>query len=154
MANKYMQCPKCNYIRTETDANPEWQCPACKIAYAKFVSRVNETVYRYIPNKIPSKERLTNIIFSLFLFMYGSYGIFINDIYIPGKRSKGVHLHDEPALFMYGAIICACIVMISVVIDHYDERDNEHKYQAIGRLFKFTGWSLFILSLAYSIWTR
>lgn len=28
-------CPKCNYVRKDTDAVPEWQCPACQVAYNK-----------------------------------------------------------------------------------------------------------------------
>lgn len=32
------QCPKCAYIRNLSDAAPEWQCPKCGIAYAKFES--------------------------------------------------------------------------------------------------------------------
>lgn len=31
-----MNCPKCGYARTATDTNPDWQCPKCLIAYAKF----------------------------------------------------------------------------------------------------------------------
>ncbi len=30
-------CPKCNYERKPTDDNPEWQCPSCKVAYAKVL---------------------------------------------------------------------------------------------------------------------
>jgi hypothetical protein len=29
-------CPKCAYVRTTADTNPEWQCPRCHVAYAKF----------------------------------------------------------------------------------------------------------------------
>lgn len=29
-------CPKCAYVRTMRDRNPEWQCPACQVAYAKY----------------------------------------------------------------------------------------------------------------------
>ena len=29
-------CPKCNYVRRSSDAAPEWQCPSCGIAYAKW----------------------------------------------------------------------------------------------------------------------
>jgi glutaredoxin len=28
-------CPKCRYVRKETDSCPEWQCPACQVAYIK-----------------------------------------------------------------------------------------------------------------------
>lgn len=29
-------CPKCAHVRAATDAGPDWQCPKCGIAYAKF----------------------------------------------------------------------------------------------------------------------
>jgi glutaredoxin len=29
-------CPKCHYTRKPADTSPEWQCPSCGIAYAKF----------------------------------------------------------------------------------------------------------------------
>jgi len=29
-------CPKCGYARTPADAAPDWQCPACGIAYRKY----------------------------------------------------------------------------------------------------------------------
>jgi hypothetical protein len=29
-------CPKCGYVRNASDTNPDWQCPGCGIAYAKF----------------------------------------------------------------------------------------------------------------------
>jgi glutaredoxin len=28
-------CPKCNYVRQSSDTCPEWQCPACQVAYSK-----------------------------------------------------------------------------------------------------------------------
>lgn len=31
-----MQCPKCEYVRTESDVGPEYECPKCGIIYAKF----------------------------------------------------------------------------------------------------------------------
>ncbi|MBI4420442.1 MAG: hypothetical protein HY560_06415, partial [Gemmatimonadetes bacterium] len=29
-------CPKCGHTRTATDVAPEWQCPACGIAYRGY----------------------------------------------------------------------------------------------------------------------
>ena len=29
-------CPKCGHVRNAADANPEWQCPKCGVAYLKF----------------------------------------------------------------------------------------------------------------------
>ncbi|MDX9717244.1 MAG: hypothetical protein RBT67_07715 [Thauera sp.] len=31
-----MQCPKCGYVRQESDAAPDYECPRCGIVYAKF----------------------------------------------------------------------------------------------------------------------
>ena len=32
-------CPKCSYARKPADASvPDWQCPSCGIAYAKFTA--------------------------------------------------------------------------------------------------------------------
>jgi uncharacterized protein YxjI len=30
-------CPKCGHVRVESETAPDWQCPKCGIAYAKFV---------------------------------------------------------------------------------------------------------------------
>ena len=31
-------CPKCKYLRKQTDETPLWQCPSCKVAYNKVES--------------------------------------------------------------------------------------------------------------------
>lgn len=105
----------------------------------------------HIPNSVPSSERTTNMVFSAILFAYGSYGVWVNDLYIPGKRSRGIHLHDVPAWIMYGAMICACLVMLSVVVDHYDRRNNERYYRTFAEFGKFVGWGLFGASLFWAV---
>lgn len=105
----------------------------------------------YTPNHIPAKERISNTLFSLALLAYGSYGVWVNDLYVPGKRSKGIHLHDTPAWVMYGAIVCSCLVMLSVVVDHYDKRNNETNYKRFADTFRILGWGFFGLSLVLAI---
>lgn len=95
------------------------------------------------PNSIPLITRAFNILASFGLLAYGAYGIYTNDLYLPGKRGPGVHLHDSPALVMFAAFICACLVMLSVVLDHHDKRNNEHKYQTFATALKYFGWLLF-----------
>lgn len=108
-------------------------------------------MFVHVPNHIPRSERIANTVFSILLFAYGSYGVWVNDLYIPGKRSRGVHLHDVPAWIMYGAMICACLVMLSVVLDHYDSRNNERHYRTFAEVVKFIGWGLFGASLFWAI---
>lgn len=105
----------------------------------------------YTPNHIPANERILNLVFSILLAGYGAYGVFVNDLYIPGKRSKGIHLHDVPAWIMYAAIICACLVMLSVIVDHYDKRNNETNYKLFANIFRYMGWGFFVLSLVMAI---
>ena len=34
-----MECPSCQYVREEKDrVIPDWQCPSCGVAYAKFTA--------------------------------------------------------------------------------------------------------------------
>jgi len=37
-----MKCPKCGYERQPTDDAPDWQCPSCKVAYAKVLLLQNQ----------------------------------------------------------------------------------------------------------------
>lgn len=103
------------------------------------------------PNHIPYEERIANVILSLAMFAYGTFGLISDDIYIPGKRSHGVHIHGIPAWVMYFAFLCAIANMISVVIDHYDRRPNVHNYKNFARVSQITGWSLFGLSIVLDL---
>jgi hypothetical protein len=104
----------------------------------------------YISNHIPVSVRRWNLILSAVLLAYGGIGIWIDDLYIPG-RTRGVHLHDVPARVMYAAMICAALNLLSVVIDHYDIRNNETNYRLFARITQVLGWILFGLSLALSL---
>jgi hypothetical protein len=105
---------------------------------------------RYLPNHIPTRERLSHIFMSLLLLSYGSYGVWVNDLYIPSKRG-GIHLHNSPAWLMYGAMLCACLVMFAIIVDHYDHRDNERHYRVVVKGGSFLGWTLFGISLIWGI---
>lgn len=107
----------------------------------------------YIPNHIPRKERLQSLIFSILLFAYGAYGIYINDLFIPSKR-KGLHLHNLAAWGMFCAFICACMIMISIVVDHYDKRNNEKAYRVFAKKCKILGWICFGASLVLMIFQK
>ena len=99
----------------------------------------------YVPNKVPLKRRVGSIVTSLFLIGYGAYGVYNNDLYIAGKYGTGgMRLHDGPALMMFTAMLCGSLMMLATVVDHYDERNNEHKYKAFSK-------SCFFLSIVLMI---
>jgi hypothetical protein len=106
---------------------------------------------QYVPNVIPLSTRIWNVLLSLGLLAYGAYGLARGDLYIPGKRGNGMHLHGLAAWVMYGAFIGACLTMLSVVIDHFDQRNNEAQYKRFAEKCKQGGWALFILSLVIAI---
>jgi hypothetical protein len=108
---------------------------------------------RYLPNHIPPGDRKSYLVFSTLLLAYGTYGVWVNDLYMPGRRG-GLHLYDLSAWSMYGAILCACLVMLLVIVDHYDRRDNEFNYWFIGRVLKGTGWICFAVSLAWAMYQK
>ncbi len=104
------------------------------------------TKSRSNPNHIPLGERIVNIVLSVFIFAYGTHGVLTDDFYIIG-RHRGTHFHGEPTWILYGAFLCAVANLMSVVVDHYDKRDNVKNYKLFARLTQITGWTLFILAI-------
>ena len=48
-----MKCPKCGYERESADQAPAWQCPACKVAYAK-VGLASTPLSSPVPARAPA----------------------------------------------------------------------------------------------------
>lgn len=111
-------------------------------------------VLEYQPNQIPAKDRWSNFIFASALLAYGGIGTRIDDLYIPGRRGNGVHLHGAPAWVMFGAMACAALVLLLTIVDHYDRRDNERHYQQAAEGFKTAGWTLFGLAFLIDMISR
>lgn len=109
--------------------------------------RLNERGARYSPNHIPRDERVKNVVLSAALLAYGTFGVWIDDLYMPGKRSAGIHLHGLPAKVMYLAMLFACANLLAVVVDHYDRRNNEHRYRLMAKVTQIAGWTTFVLAL-------
>ncbi|PKO33678.1 MAG: hypothetical protein CVU34_12055 [Betaproteobacteria bacterium HGW-Betaproteobacteria-7] len=101
----------------------------------------------YQPNHIPADVRRNNFIGALALLAYGAVSIHLDDFYLPAKRGNGLHIHGFPVLVMFAAVVCAVIVLMLTIIDHYDRRDNERNYQVATRYFRRAGWILFAAAL-------
>jgi hypothetical protein len=105
----------------------------------------------YIPNKIPLNERLLSLVIALFLLIYGFFGLYQGEIYIPSRRGGGIHLYAESLWIMFAALICGFVVFVTIVIDHYDKRDNEHKYYKFGRSVKYLGIACFAVAAFWEL---
>ena len=59
-------------------------------------------------------------------------------------------LHEFPAKVMYLAMLFACANLLAVV-DHYDRRNNEHRYRRVAKLAQIGGWTTFVLALVLDL---
>ena len=72
---------------------------------------------------------------------------------MPGKRSKGILLHGAAMWVMASAFFCAAGVLLSDVVDHADERDNEWKYERFRLWAGKAGWTLFGLAILLHLYS-
>jgi hypothetical protein len=124
------------------------------VALAKRITPTrinNKTAIEYQPNHISLEDRWSNLFFAAVLLLYGSYSINIDDFYVPLSRRREFHLHGVSAWVMFGAVVCAVVVLLSTVVDHYDRRNNERHYHATADWFKTLGWCLFGTALVINL---
>ena len=105
---------------------------------------LDENGQLYCPNHIPHQLRQKYLFQAILLATYAGYGLYVDDIFIPGKGGAGIHFHGVAALLLGAAMISAVLNMSSVVIDHYDRRDNEYNYKLFARWTFILGWVLLI----------
>ena len=105
----------------------------------------------YIPNKVSSSQRIAYAVWAFALVAYGTIGIALDDIFIPGRRGNGVHFHGSSAWLMYGAIVLGSTIFIAEVIDHYDTRNNERWYRIYRRIAKAASVALIVCAAMNSI---
>ncbi|MDO4795103.1 MAG: hypothetical protein Q4A28_04070 [Brachymonas sp.] len=105
----------------------------------------------YLVNEFGLWHRIRNTLLGLCLLAYGAYGVWKNDLYISWGRLSRVHLHGAPAWVMYAAMICGAASLLSVVVDHYDQRNNEERYECFRQVVFFLG---FILGLGVLLWNE
>ena len=151
-------CPNCGHIKSVNSIG-YYECSKCgckihidkdhRIVEIRNVNWKLKTIYK--PNKIPLKTRITCITISALMLIYGVYGVSINDLYIPSKRSKGIHFHNFTAYMVFAAMLCAVCNLISVVIDHYDKRDNEIKYRHFAIYSMIAGIVFYVLGIVYQM---
>jgi len=107
----------------------------------------------YIPNEIALKNRLTNSLFSLGIILYGSYGLYVNELWVPLAKRISIVLSGISAILMFLAILCASVMMIAEVVDHYDTRDNEHTYYKVALYFKYAAYAGFGIAVLVGLIT-
>ncbi len=100
----------------------------------------------FSPNSFPKFDRNLNTLLASGLLLYGLLGLAIDDIYIPGRRTRGIHFHGVPMVLVFCSFLCVIVYLMAIVLDHYDRRNNEKKYALMRKMAKVLGWILFILA--------
>lgn len=92
------------------------------------------------PNTIPPGERFVNLLLALVLVAIGVVGLVQGQLEVaPPKSRIGLVLYDAPLWLLVASLLTGAAVLLSVVIDHYDRRDNERWYQLFKRGAVFLG---------------
>lgn len=99
------------------------------------------------PNTVPRSERVFNALLAVFLLCYGAIGFYSNSLSFGRRGRTLVLLREGPAWLMSAAMVVGAMVLVSVVADHYDRRNNESVYQAFKWVAIRVGWSLVVASL-------
>jgi hypothetical protein len=123
----YVACSQCGTARAGTASSP-WPKPNLETDRPHR----GKKVHRY--NQIPLKERAVNLLVSVGVITYGGVGLVIDDLYLPGRRRGGIHLHGGPAIVGFIGLLLAVAVLVATVVDHYDHRDNERHYKEFARI--------------------
>lgn len=105
----------------------------------------------FAPNHYSLPRRLSHGALAVFLLAYGGIGLYRDDIHLPGRWGDGFHFHGPAAWLMFGAILTAAAVFLALVIDHYDRRNNEHRYVLFKRGANLLGWVFFAAAMAWHL---
>jgi hypothetical protein len=108
-------------------------------------NQVNPT---YKPNRIPLSERIAYIFFSILIFSYGTAIVIFDDFSVTNRRGDLViQLDGFPLWIFYGAMLSVVALLISMVLDHYDKRNNEKNYKRFAKVTIILAISLFVLAI-------
>jgi hypothetical protein len=102
---------------------------------------------KFVANNVPRRVRVWNTVMALYLIAWGALGMYQNQIDLVERRVRIAVLHDGPAWLMAMAFVCGATVLLSVVVDHYDRRNNESAYRAFRWVAIRLGWCLVAASL-------
>ena len=104
---------------------------------------------KWRPNFVPLATRIFNTAFALLLIAYGIAGVLRGNFKVaPPKSMTGLVMYDQPAWLFATAIFIGVMGLLSVVLDHYDKRNNENKYFVFKRVAVGAGIFLLLAALA------
>jgi hypothetical protein len=101
---------------------------------------------------VPFRERAFDVIASVVLLAYGSYGLWIDGLWVLARSP--VRVHGVAAVIVFCSFLVAASVLISHVVDHLDRRNNERSYKEFARIGTYAGWTLYIIGIYWGLFTK
>ncbi|MCE5182262.1 MAG: glutaredoxin family protein [Betaproteobacteria bacterium] len=104
-------CPKCNYVRSAQDSNPEWQCPSCHVAYCKVTDQVainHSSAMDYVTSE-PDPGLLRRLLSApvLLLLVLGLAGYaYISHSGKPTAQAQALEAKVEAQVVLYSSLQC------------------------------------------------
>ena len=90
---------------------------------------VRSPMAKYKPNVVSLNRRLALAICVVFLLIFALAELATGYTYVLGKRG-GYLLSGIPTLMIALSASALCAAAMSMIIDHYDKRENESSYAA------------------------
>ena len=87
---------------------------------------------------------------SFLISLYAGFGLYIGKVAIP-VRVRAYTFEGIATFVLAAAMFMAILNMLSVVIDHYDKRNNEHSYEQFARITYILGWVLFVVATILNV---
>jgi hypothetical protein len=96
-------------------------------------------------NHVPKRSRILLALAIVAILFYATAHLVTGYVYIPSKRG-GVLLSGASTLMIVVAQLLIALGCAAKIVDHYDTRPNEHKYQQFRRTSFKTSLTLFLLA--------
>ena len=136
-------CPKCRYLRKETDTCPEWQCPACQVAYNKagddkLMSQISEQRRTRAQNSTSHFHFWKYLLISIFI------GVVVMQSYSSwhqkqlarnaALKNSQINQNGQPLVVLYGTSWCHyCAAARTFLTEngiHFKDLDVETSHEA------------------------
>lgn len=145
-----MKCPKCHYQRKSGESTPDWQCPACGIAYRKFMPIDDGSVIVAIPVK-PRKKGIARAsgayLFVIFL-VFGAVALAFGRFMVKNFTGPGVLYAMVLWSMLFGTSLAGLIQMITDMpaqeaLNEFSELPSKQKAAVVMAILSMIGLVLF-----------
>lgn len=139
---------RCKTCRHPLDWRLKVKCPNCgvtnhlnrgetaKANCSRCYNTIRADKMGYIPNQVPVQERVLSILLACTFIAASLYALIYQHLVLPygGKYRGHFWRFDGYEMTLpVAALILAVIGLLSIVVDHYDKRENEHVYKVVRR---------------------